>query len=237
LFSVPVSPKKENLLLNLTCNIVVPTVVLIKFSSDRWLGPVWGLVAALAFPVGYGVYDLVVRRKTNVLSILGFASVLLSGGLGLLKVNGFWFAVKDAVLPTVIGLGVLVSGRAKNPLLREIFYNDQLIDTERIDAALAVEGRRAQFDALLRRASAGLGLTFIATAPIGFFLARHVLKSPPGTAEFNAELGRMHWLMPLVVSVPMMAALMVVFWKLLTGMAALTGLTTDEILRAEKPKT
>jgi len=27
---------------------------------------------------------------------------------------------------------------------------------------------------------------------------------------------------------------MIIFWKLLNGLAALTGLTTDEILRSEK---
>ena len=34
-------------------------------------------------------------------------------------------------------------------------------------------------------------MTFVATAPVSFALARYVLKSPPGTPEFNAELGKM----------------------------------------------
>ena len=48
--STPPSPvstapaKRENLLINLTCNILVPTLVLTKFSSERWLGPIPGLL-------------------------------------------------------------------------------------------------------------------------------------------------------------------------------------------------
>lgn len=226
--------KPENMLLNLVCNIVVPTVVLIWLSKDHLLGPLWGLIIALLFPLGYGIYDLATRKKTNFLSILGFISVLVSGSLALLKVGGFWFAVKDAAMPTLIGLTVLVSLRSKTPLVRELFYNDQIIDVGRIDAVLDERGTHAEFEQLLRRASIGLAMTFICSAPVSFALARYVLTSPPGTPEFNAELGKLHWIMPLVIAVPSMVALMVVMWKLIGGLSLLTGLTTDEILKAEK---
>lgn len=228
--------KKENVLLNLLCNIVVPTIVLMKFSTDRFLGPLWGLVVALAFPIGYGVYDLVVRRKTNLLSVLGFASVLLSGSLGLLKVGGIWFAVKDATIPVVIGAAVLVSLRSKSPLVRELLFNDQLIDVEKVNAALETRGSRPGFERLLRRASIWLALAFLGSAVLNFFLARYILRSPPATPEFNNELGRMHLLAWPVIVIPSMAVMMYVFWRLVTGLSSLTGLTTDEIFRAEKSK-
>jgi hypothetical protein len=226
--------KKENPLINLACNIVVPTVVLMKFSTDRWLGPLWGLIVALAFPIGYGVYDLVRRKKTNTLSILGFISVLLSGGLALLKLGGMWFAVKDAALPTIIGLAVLASLRSKRPLVRELLYNEQILDVARIDAALAERGQREAFEALLRQASIWLAVTFMASAPVSFALARHILVSPPNTPEFNAELGKMHLLVWPVIAIPSTVALMVVFWKLLKGLGRLTGLSEDEIFHAQK---
>ncbi|MEO6568133.1 MAG: VC0807 family protein [Opitutaceae bacterium] len=229
-------PKRENLLLNLVCNIALPTFVLTKLSTENRLGPLWGLLVALAFPVTYGLYDLVRRRKTNFLSILGFVSVLLSGSLTLLKVGGIWFAVKDAVLPTLIGLTVLASLRSKNSLVREVFFNEQVIDVPRVNAALEARGQQQAFNALLRRAGVGLALTFIATAPVLFFLARHVLRSPAGTPEFNAELGRMHWLAPLITGVPCMAVLMLMLWRLIAGMRELTGLTTDELFHAEPDK-
>ena len=227
--------KKENLLLNLICNLVVPTLVLMRFSSDKYLGALWGLIVALAFPVGYGIYDLIARRKTNVLSILGFASVLLSGGLGLMKASGFWFAVKDAAVPTVIGATVLISLRTKNPLVREILFNDQVIDVARVNAALDARGRHPEFERLLRGASVWLALAFLGSAVVNFLLARYILRSPPATPEFNNELGRMHILVWPVIIVPSMIVMMVVFWRLITGLTALTGLSTDEIFH-EKPK-
>jgi hypothetical protein len=229
-------PKRENLFLNLICNIAVPTFVLTKLSAENRLGPLGGLLVALAFPVSYGLYDLVRRRKTNFLSVLGFVSVLLSGSLTVLKVGGFWFAVKDAVLPTVIGLTVLASLRSKNPLVRELFYNDQIIDVGRVDAALTARGQQKNFDDLLRRASIGLAVTFLATAPVNFLIARHVLRSPPGTPEFNAELGRMHWLAPVVIGVPSMLVMMLLLWRMLAGLRQLTGLTTDELFHPEPEK-
>lgn len=227
-------PKPENFFLNLICNVVLPTLVLTKFSSDKWLGPVWGLVIALAFPISYGLYDFAVRKKANTLSILGFVSVLLSGGMGLFKADGFWFAVKDAVLPTCIGLFVLVSMRTKSPLLREMIFNEQIVDVPRVEAALAERGNGAAFEALMRRSSVWLALSFIVSAPVNFALARYILRSPPGTPEFNAELGKMHIIVWPVIVVPSMIALMIIFWKLLNGLARLSGLTTDEILRSEK---
>jgi hypothetical protein len=230
-------PKKENLVLNLVCNILVPTVVLMKFSTDRWLGPLWGLVIALIFPISYGLYDFAVRKKANTLSILGFISVLLTGGLGLFKADGFWFAVKDAVLPTCIGLFVLASMRTKSPLLREIIFNEQVVDVARVEAALAARGESAAFEALLRRSSVWLAVSFIASAPVNFALARYILRSPPGTPAFNAELGRMHMIVWPVIVVPSMIVMLVLFWRLLNGLVQLSGLTTDEILHAEtKPK-
>jgi hypothetical protein len=227
------TPKRENLLINLICNLVVPSIILMKFSGDRWLGPIWGLVIALAFPVGYGIYDFAARRKTNFLSIVGFGSVLLSGGLGVMKVSGFWFAVKEAAVPSVIGLAVLLSLRAKTPLVRELIFNDQIVDVPRVEAALAQRQNQRSFETLLRQASIWLACAFLGSAVLNFGLARYVLRSPAGTPEFNAELGRMHLLSWPVIVVPSMAAMMLVFWRLIKGLTSLTGLSQDEIFRGE----
>jgi hypothetical protein len=230
--------RPENLLVNLVCNVVVPTVILTGFSGARWLGPKWGLVIALLFPVSYGLYDFAVRRRWNFISIIGFVSVLASGGFGLLKVEGFWFAVKDATIPSLIGLVVLASARAKSPLVTELLYNPQVIDVEKVDAALAARGAQAAFAALLRRSTGLLSLSFFASAVLNYFLARHLIRSPPGTEAFNGELGKMHiWSLPVIV-LPSMAMMMLVLWRLLGGITALTGLTLDDIFRAppEKPK-
>jgi hypothetical protein len=227
-------PKKENMLLNLAFNIVIPTVVLMKFSTERTLGPLGGLLVAMAFPLGYGIYDLIERKKTNMFSIIGLVSVLLSGGLGVLGADGTWFAVKDAAVPTVIGAAVLLSVRTKKPLVRQLLFNEQVIDVARVNAALEERGERAAFDRLLRNASIWLACAFLGSAVLNFALARYILRSPPHTPEFNAELGRMHIIVWPVIVLPSMAVMMFVFWKLVTGLTVLTGLKSDEIFHAEQ---
>lgn len=228
------APKQESLLLNLVCNIAVPTFVLMKLSAEERLGPVWALLLALVFPLGYGLHDYVSRRKTNFFSVVGLCSVLLTGGLGLLKVDGLWFAVKEAAIPLCFGAAVLISARTRRPLVRQLLWNEQVIDVQRVDAALEQHGRRPEFERLLKRASIGLALSFLLSAILNFALARHLLRSPAGTPEFAVELGRMNGLSLPVIMVPSMIVTMIVFWKLMNGMTRLTGLPLDDIFRNAK---
>jgi predicted permease len=39
--------KKENILVNLCFNIIIPALILSKLSKPAYLGPLWGLVIAL----------------------------------------------------------------------------------------------------------------------------------------------------------------------------------------------
>ena len=235
---MPSAPaKQENLLLNLIANIALPWAALSWLSKPTLLGPVWALVVAIAFPLVYGAWDLISRRKTNFVSIIGLASVILTGGLGLLKIDGFWFAVKSGAVPVAVGLAVLASMRTKRPLVREMLYNEQVIDVARVDAELAVRGNRAAFDRLLDNASYLLVATFVVSGVLNFGLARYIIKSPSGTPEFNAELARMHLLDIPVTTIPSMAMLMFALWKLLGGIKALTGLELDDIFKSPPEKT
>ncbi len=228
--------KRESLLLNLLCNIAIPTLVLTKLSTEDRLGPQLGMIVALAFPFGYGVYDLIQRRKTNIFSIIGILSVLLTGGLNQMKADTQWFAIKEAAIPGMLCVTVLISSRTKRPFIRELLWNDQVIDTEKVEAVLAERGLRAEFDALLRRASLGLAFAFLLSAALNYGLAVYLLNSPAGTPEFNAELGRMNLLSWPVITLPFFIAMMLVMWRLLHGMTALTGLELEQIFRGGEKK-
>ena len=229
-------PKPENLLLNLVCNIALPVLILSKFSGEHALGPMLGLVVALVFPLAYGSYDFIRRRKANFISIIGFVSVLLSGGFGLLKVDVSWFAVKGAALPALIGVAVLISMRTKTPLIQSILYNPQVIDVEKVDAALAERGKQADFDRLLARASYLLAGTFFLSAVLNYGLFRHLLRSPTGTEAFNGELARVHLLEWPVVTLPSMVIMMFALWRLLHGIKVLTGLDLEAVFKAPPEK-
>lgn len=230
------STKPENLLLNLICNVALPTAVLTWGSGEKALGPKWGLVVALLFPIGYGIHDYARRRRINFISAIGFASVLISGGFGLLKLDGFWFALKDGALPALIGFAVLASLRSKEPLVHEILFNPQVIDVERVDRAITERNEQVRFAQLMRKSSYMVAAAMFASAVLNYGFARWIIISPPSTEAFNKELARMHWVSLLGVSVPVVLMTMFALWQLLKKLEIITGLTLDEILRQQPTK-
>lgn len=225
---------RENIWLALLCNAAYPALVLSLLSKEDRLGPTWALIAAIVVPLGYGLNDLVRNRRWNVFALLGVVSTLLTGGFGLMKLSGMWFAVKEAAVPLVLGLAVPLSMRTRQPLVRTLLFNDQILDTQRIDAALEEKGQRPAFQALLGRTSWLVASSFFLSAGLNFFLALFILRSPSGTPEFNAELGKLTALSYPVIMVPSMAILMLGIWKLLTGVEKLTGLSGDDLFH-KKP--
>jgi hypothetical protein len=229
-------PKPENLLLNLICNVALPTAIMSWGSGERALGPKWGLLVALLFPLGYGVQDFIRRRRFNFISGIGFVSVLITGGFGLMKLDGFWFAVKDGALPALIGVAVLASIRAKEPLVHEILYNPQVIDVERVDAALTARNAHGGFVQLMRVSSYLIAGAMFLSAVLNYGFARLIIKSPAATEAFNQELAKMHWVSLLGISIPTMAMMFLALWRLMKGLGELSGLTLDEILRQPEQK-
>ena len=74
------------------------------------------------------------------------------------------------------------------------------------------------------------------SAALNYGLARYLLKSPVGTSEFNAELGRMNMLNWPVIVLPSMVVTMLIFWKLMSGITRLTGLGFEAIVRSHETK-
>ena len=225
--------KPENPFLSLLFNLVIPFAVLTKASSPEYLGPVYGLVAALAFPIGYGCYDFYRRRSANFISILGFVSILLTGALGLFKVGIFWFAVKEAAVPALIGTALLVSMRTKKPLVRAMLYNDNLVQVDKIEQALEEHGAKERFDTLITKSSYLVALSFAISAVINFVLAIWMLKSPPGTTAFNEELGYMNAVSLPVILVSCTSLVVYALWKLIKELKAMTGLELESILKEQ----
>jgi hypothetical protein len=154
--------------------------------------------------------------------------------MGVAGAGGAAFAIKDAALPLVFGIATIATRWTKRPLVREMLFNETVIDVPRVEAALEAKGGRAAFERLLANSTWFLAGGFLLSAVLNYVLARIILKSPGGTPEFTAELGRMHWISFPVILVPFMAVAMFLLWRLLSGVERLTGLTSEDIFRGEK---
>jgi hypothetical protein len=225
-------PPRENMLVNLVCNIAIPGFVLSRMSGPDALGPIGALLVGIAFPLAYGAYDLVARRKWNFFSIVGLASTSLTGGFALMQLDGFWFAIKEASIPTLLGIAILGTANTDTPLVREFVLNESVIDVARLEHGITEHGTEREFEALLRTSTLWMAGSFAMSAILNFVLARIMLTSPSGTPEFTAELGRMTWMSWPVIALPSMIATGVIIWRLLAGIHELTGLGTDDLLHA-----
>ncbi|MDR1789089.1 MAG: MFS transporter [Opitutaceae bacterium] len=221
----------ENLFANLALNIAAPALALSKLSAPERLGPLPAMFVALAFPVGYFIWDLARRREASVIAVIGAAGVLLTGVLGALKTDVFWFAVKEASIPALIAVALLLTLRSERSLMRTLFFNGQLIDTERVNAALDARGRRGDFERLLTRSGLWLVGSFALSAALNFWLARLLLTAPAGSEAFNGQLSRMFWMGWLVIVPPSTGMALFALWRLFGGVAKLSGLGFEQILR------
>lgn len=224
-------PARPNPLFEIVVTIVVPAVILMQLSAEARLGPMRALILALAFPLGWGLWDGVRRRKLNWLSVLGVVSTLLTGGIGLLKLDAQWLAVKEAAVPGLIGLAVLGSNWTSWPLIRVLVFNPTLFDVDRVHAALEERRNVVPFELRLRTGTMLLAGTFFFSAVMNYVLARWIVHSPAGTEAFNEELGRLTLLSYPIIAVPSMLMMMALLFWLARGAKALTGLDIGDMLR------
>ena len=129
---------RENMVVSLIFNLLLP-VVLLKKGDDVLLAVsslseadahIGAFVIALLFPTGYFIFDWNRRRRANFISVLGFLSVLLTGGIGLLQLSHTWFIAKEGGLPLIIGIIILLSIKTRNPLVKALLYNDAIFNAD-----------------------------------------------------------------------------------------------------------
>ncbi len=222
--------QKGGFLSNLLFNIVIPVVILTKFSQESALGPVWSIVVALAFPVAFGLWEMRVTGKVNGFSILGVVSVLLTGGISLLQLDPKYIAIKEAAIPGLIGLAVIVSQGSHRSVVKMLIFNDKIIQIGRVHDALAKLGNKAKFDQKMSIVTYIVASSFFLSSALNYMLAKLVLKSPAGTSQFNEELGRMTALSYPVIVIPSMIVLVGAVWYLLAQLKALTKLPLDDLM-------
>ena len=223
-------PKEEHPMVSVMLNVVIPVVILTYLSKDKYLGPVWGLVMALILPVGYGTHTLIKERRADFVSIIGIISVLLTGVFGILKLPPQWIAIKEAAIPLVIGLAIVISLKTPYPLIKKILMSEKLFNVDLLHEKLREQGNEKKFEKRLVGLTWGLASSMFLSSALNYTLAKIILKSPPGTEAFTAEIGRMTGLSYIVVMLPSMAMMIWVLMALIKTLTHLTGLKMDGLL-------
>lgn len=219
-------------MLSLFVNIVIPTIIMTRFASEDKLGAVNALLIALAFPFLYGVYEMARTRKVGWVPVLGLVSIAISGGIGLLKLPAEWIAVKEAMIPAILALAILVSAWIGRPLAR--IFLDAIIDKDKIYPILEAQGKMDDYERRTSVATWLLAFTFILSAVLNFILAKVVVTADGGTQLYTEQIGRMTALSFPVITVPVFITLTATIFYIMSTLSKLTGLEMDEVLKDQR---
>lgn len=217
-------------MIDLLVSIIAPSIVLMKLSGGDALGPSGALIAALAFPLTWGLFELFKYKKFNFIALLGLMSVILTGGIGLFQLDPQWLAIKEAAIPGLLGVAVLVSTFTRYPLIRTMIYNPAIMDVEKIKQRLEERGHSAAFDARLLKVTYLLSGTFFFSSLMNYILAKWIVNSPAGSVAFNEELAWMTLLSYPVIVIPSMLMMMGIIYYLWRTIHGMTGLSFEKIL-------
>jgi hypothetical protein len=233
-------PKASNPFIELIFNVVIPTLVMTK--GTKYLGnPTLSLLVALAFPLGFLLFDLAKNKKWNLFAIIGLVSILLTGGLALFKVPYEWYPIKEAVIPLLLGFFVLASAAGKKPLIEMMILNPALIDIEKLQLALSEgEGRQGFFRSHLKISTVYFSLSFFLSSVLNYVLAIRVfipiapdLSIQIQEQMLNDQIAEMHLKSNLVIVLPCMVATVLVLVYFFHGIKKITGMGMNELMRAK----
>ncbi|MGK0187614.1 MAG: hypothetical protein ACI9R3_003402 [Verrucomicrobiales bacterium] len=241
--SPPAKKSKENPLMNILINVLIPVVALSALSKDGgkpWhIGPLWGMIVAVTFPVVYGIWDLIRSRKVNFFSVVGIIGVLLTGGITLYVWNAdgtvkesaaFLFAIKEATIPIVFGILILGSHFTGKPLMRLFLYNPDLFDVGRIEKAIAKRNEETDYQKALLKTTFIMAGSFFLSACLNYGLAMYFLKGADSTKEaYNAAIAKLTGWGYLVIGLPCMIIWFIAGWLLVRQLRKLTGLEFEDL--------
>ena len=230
------TPQRENIWVSIALNVVLPALILMKGARYLGWGPAGILILALSLPIAYFAYDLQRRGRYNLIAIIGFVSTLVTGVVGLLQLDKDWIAVKEAAVPGLYAVAILVSNLVGKPMVSALLLNPDFFDVGLIRARVAERGTQASFSRLMRKGTLLFAGSLFFSAVLNYILARIIITADSGTELFNQQLGRLQLLSYPIIAAPSLAIAMYAFWIIIKGVERDTGLTLTEITLSETKK-
>lgn len=234
--------KPENPFFNFLFNLIIPVVLLNK--GSLLFGKNSGvlvLLIALAFPVLYGLFDLLKNKRKNIISIFGILNVLFTGGLALYKAQGIWFAVKEAIFPLLIGIFVFISAFTKKNFFEYLTHCSPVFHWNLIEEKIQTFSSVNYLKKLFKKATIMFSLSFFISAVLNFVLAMYIFSevdaiAPSAEKEIilNQKIADMTWLGFIVIGLPMTAFAIGIFWWFLKKLSKATHLSIEQIMVTKK---
>ena len=235
--------KRENPLLNLGFNIILPVIILNKgqnfISSES--APIYVLIIALAFPFVYGLTDFIKIKKINMFSVIGLVSIALTGGLALLELEGIYFAIKEAGIPLILAFVALGSLFFKKPLASLLIFKTSLFDTNLIQSRLKSNDKERDFGKLMNVSTLVLSGSFVLSAVLNFMIAIWVFEDIDPLLEeemrkqiINEQVADMTWMGYIFIALPLTVITGFLLWWILKQLKSWTGLSLEELIPQTK---
>ena len=189
---------------------------------------------ALIFPIAYFIYDLLKRKNVNVISILGFINVLLTGGIGIFGerfgLSKNWFIIKEGALPSLIGLALITLRKIRKESFNNILLNDMLFDNYKISSSINYE-RQNEFERIVYKAGSHFIMGLFISSFVQFVLASIIVTANPGDPLFSEQVATMTWVSFLAVFVITLSIVGKGYLGLISGIEKITGLKKEDFLK------
>ena len=230
----PKQKSTSSLLLDIGINVALPSIILLRGEDLTSFDPLQILFIALLFPFCYGLYDLLRTKRFNMFSVLGFVSTALTGSIGILQLDAMWLAVKEALIPLVFGIAILLTLRSNvsQPFMKDMI--EPLLHEQHLDEVINDPKKKEQYHEKSRTATLIFASSFFVSAILNFLLTRFLVVSKPGSTMFNEELGKLTALSYPVIVVPSLLVGGLAIYYLLKQIALLADTTISSLVKSEQ---
>ncbi|MBR6043444.1 MAG: hypothetical protein K6G31_10915 [Paludibacteraceae bacterium] len=191
-----------NIVLPVTCLFTLPKLLLKMLEISEKDASKIGLVIALAFPIVYFIYLFIKERKTSFLAIVGFLGILVTGIIGIMELPREYVAYERAAIPLLFAIAVIITNYTKTPLIKKIFYNPKMFNTEKIDALISEHHTEEDFKGTLKNTSFMIAGSFVLSSICNYLITNHYMSDLSLT--YNEALAKVKLMSIAITIIPLL---------------------------------
>lgn len=229
---------KDNPILSLLVNIIIPVLLLEKMGG--WWGAPHGqtiaLLTALSLPIGYGLFEWIVKKNKSWIAILGVINVASTGLFVVLQLEGHFFAFKEASFPLLIGFFVWFSQKMNTPFFKALFYNIPGLDINKLNSSIKEKQAEKKIHALFNHSTKLFSGSFFLSALLNFTIAYFIFIPIEASDEvlrqsiLNQQIARMTWMGYAMIGLPLTIVTGYIFWDFMRRMKKCIGLSFTDLV-------